>query len=663
MIKSKKIKIIVASFFVISEFFVQMYYGAWSVKAEVKCEPLPFEVTNIKGSTLYFGVPEKDKKVETINLHILNISDETIRVTTGVSKGTKYFTGDHWQVIGSKKESKEFKITYYPEGGKQEGLLEVATESCPGKIQVFSLNGGEEKIFLDKDTHDFGEKKIDDKTLPTQSFTVTNRTSGVASVTYTLEGKDVTDFSLSFAGSPAKALPSKESSIARVTFDPKTEGSKAAVLKVVAKNQAGIVMLDKTVSVQGKGMVSDPKPEDTPPVVDTKPKDTPATPLPYKPLEEIPLVGKQTELTAYLRAIFQFGLGIIAIVSMLAIMIGGYLYMFSAGGKADKAKPMITNALLGLGLALVSWIIIYTINPDLIELKGFRTIPIKLDTNTFRSPSEKASLLCSVREASWKNTTGSIGTEAIMVFNLPLDCTEKSEEIVLKVEVMKHSLVLSDSSVATVNFAKSKKELVQTIRNGQPSFLWEAKWEIPNSVEGPGWFLDGDSLYFYVQGTTTIDGKDYNSARKESSNRLEALTPKTSMCSIKDVDWTPSPKKADIRGIEADFGIRINSQCWTEKDKDTGKKKFALKIEIYNREDGQDAHAKKVFEHVAELDDSFIKMPFVVPPVEGVEGTYLTKSPSAGHYFIYATIVYANDNNKGFTERVRSTQGQDLNVQ
>lgn len=598
MIKSKKIKIIVTTVFVTAELFIQGFYFSPSVKSAVVCDPLPFEVTNIKGSTIYFGVPENGKS-EIVKINILNTSDTAMRVDTRITNGDSYFSGRHGVLIQPKSEIKDLDITFWRAagGGKQEGMLEIESLECPGKLKTFALNGEEEVIFLDKFNHDFGEKKISDKTLPTQNFVVTNRTTGTASVTYTLEGKDVADFSLSFAGSPAKALPKKESSIARITFDPKTEGNKTASLKVLAKNQAGTLVLEKTVTLQGKGVAAtptpDPKPEDTPPVVDTKPKDTPATPLPYKPLEEIPLVGKQTELTAYLRAIFQFGLGIIAIVSMLAIMIGGYLYMFSAGGKADKAKPMITNALLGLGLALVSWIIIYTINPDLIELKGFRTIPIKLELFKIKNGIPQNGVKkCTPREAKWESSTAYIGEKASMIFTMP-SCVEDKDvtNVSINVTIQKNNVNGVKGAVADIETKNFSLASGQLERDSKFPFIVRAKWRVPLPKSGTcdvrTEICEGDTLLFVADSIFTLQGGNQQGDKKTSSNELEILSSsKSTVCEIqrKEVKWADGAKFTkngadELESIEATLNVGVTSGC-NFNDEKLGYK-HALSTEFY----------------------------------------------------------------------------------
>ncbi|HRY82522.1 MAG TPA: hypothetical protein P5232_02385 [Candidatus Moranbacteria bacterium] len=88
----------------------------------------------------------------------------------------------------------------------------------------------------------------------------------------------------------------------------------------------------------------------------------------YKPMEEIPGFGRPENFPAYLMAIYKFGLWAIGMCAVFMIMIGGYMYLTSAGNNTQtgKAKGIITDAIAGLILALVSYLLLYTINPDLV---------------------------------------------------------------------------------------------------------------------------------------------------------------------------------------------------------------------------------------------------------------------------------------------------------
>jgi hypothetical protein len=59
---------------------------------------------------------------------------------------------------------------------------------------------------------------------------------------------------------------------------------------------------------------------------------------------------------------------LVIMVAFVSIVIGGYIYM-TAGGSADRikvAKTWIVSAVLGIVLALSSWIILNAINPYLL---------------------------------------------------------------------------------------------------------------------------------------------------------------------------------------------------------------------------------------------------------------------------------------------------------
>lgn len=93
----------------------------------------------------------------------------------------------------------------------------------------------------------------------------------------------------------------------------------------------------------------------------------------YTPMEEIPGFGKPEDFPGYVIAVFKFGIWTAGISAMLMIMVGGYMYMTSAGNNAsmEKAKGIITDAIIGLILALFSWLLLYTINPELVSIKIF----------------------------------------------------------------------------------------------------------------------------------------------------------------------------------------------------------------------------------------------------------------------------------------------------
>jgi len=80
---------------------------------------------------------------------------------------------------------------------------------------------------------------------------------------------------------------------------------------------------------------------------------------------------KKGDLTDFLALTYKFLVGIAGIAAVIMMMVGGYYWLF-AGGNASKvgeAKSMISGAVLGLTLALGSYMVMNLINPDLVNWK------------------------------------------------------------------------------------------------------------------------------------------------------------------------------------------------------------------------------------------------------------------------------------------------------
>ncbi|NTW13859.1 MAG: hypothetical protein HGA31_02385 [Candidatus Moranbacteria bacterium] len=70
----------------------------------------------------------------------------------------------------------------------------------------------------------------------------------------------------------------------------------------------------------------------------------------------------------YIQAIYKFALWAVGIAAMFMIAVGGMMYLTSAGNtsQTSSAKKVIFDALIGLALAIIAWLILYVINPDLV---------------------------------------------------------------------------------------------------------------------------------------------------------------------------------------------------------------------------------------------------------------------------------------------------------
>lgn len=106
-------------------------------------------------------------------------------------------------------------------------------------------------------------------------------------------------------------------------------------------------------------------------------------------LPEIPDIDPGAGIASFIKYIFVFGLGAIALLALAQMMRGGIEYVLAAGNvvKHEDAKDTIQQALIGLGLLLVSYLLLNTINPDLVNLKDpkFKLLEFKGDITTSTS--------------------------------------------------------------------------------------------------------------------------------------------------------------------------------------------------------------------------------------------------------------------------------------
>ena len=108
----------------------------------------------------------------------------------------------------------------------------------------------------------------------------------------------------------------------------------------------------------------------------------------YQPLA--PITDPSTDKTistadfpTYLQAIYRIGIAICFALGVIMFTWAGIEYIVSEamGTKAD-AKKRMSSALIGLAIVLVSYILLNTINPDLLNLK-----PLNLNNTGSAAPT------------------------------------------------------------------------------------------------------------------------------------------------------------------------------------------------------------------------------------------------------------------------------------
>ena len=77
-----------------------------------------------------------------------------------------------------------------------------------------------------------------------------------------------------------------------------------------------------------------------------------------------------TDLPSFLNSAFQFGLALAAALAVIMIIWGGVEVMLSESMfSKDEGKKRIKDAVIGLLLALFSWLILNIINPGILTFK------------------------------------------------------------------------------------------------------------------------------------------------------------------------------------------------------------------------------------------------------------------------------------------------------
>ncbi|MDD2680525.1 MAG: pilin [Patescibacteria group bacterium] len=102
-------------------------------------------------------------------------------------------------------------------------------------------------------------------------------------------------------------------------------------------------------------------------------------PIVFEPQIGIPGFNATTTMTArsttyigqLIKAFYDYGLAIGGILAAVVLMAGGLIWLAS-GGSSDKitqAKGLIIGSISGIGLLFGAWIILNTVNPDLINFR------------------------------------------------------------------------------------------------------------------------------------------------------------------------------------------------------------------------------------------------------------------------------------------------------
>lgn len=83
----------------------------------------------------------------------------------------------------------------------------------------------------------------------------------------------------------------------------------------------------------------------------------------------LPTIGGGQDLPAFISSVYSFALTVVGIAVFVQIVRAGFAWLTAAGnvGKASGAKTMMTNAVIGAILLFAAYMILFTINPDLVR--------------------------------------------------------------------------------------------------------------------------------------------------------------------------------------------------------------------------------------------------------------------------------------------------------
>lgn len=96
-------------------------------------------------------------------------------------------------------------------------------------------------------------------------------------------------------------------------------------------------------------------------------------------------------IATYITVIYQWLVGFAAVLAVLALTWGGVRWLLSGGdsGKIQEARKVIANALIGLSLALGSYLLLATLGKDFVEYKPItirQIAPIKIELEEYKEP-------------------------------------------------------------------------------------------------------------------------------------------------------------------------------------------------------------------------------------------------------------------------------------
>jgi len=109
----------------------------------------------------------------------------------------------------------------------------------------------------------------------------------------------------------------------------------------------------------------------------------------YTTLVSLPGINDTPEFKDYIIGIFNLSIGIGAVLAFVMITFGGIMYSTSDAISGRSAgREYVTNAIIGLFFVIGAWVILNTINPQILTFNlAIPTAPVKAGTPTVVTPN------------------------------------------------------------------------------------------------------------------------------------------------------------------------------------------------------------------------------------------------------------------------------------
>jgi len=86
---------------------------------------------------------------------------------------------------------------------------------------------------------------------------------------------------------------------------------------------------------------------------------------------EVPMEQSTAGIINYVKAFYNYGIAIVGIAAAIMLMVGGLIWITAQGnaGKVQEAQEYVGSSIIGLFLVFGAYMILRTINPDLVDFK------------------------------------------------------------------------------------------------------------------------------------------------------------------------------------------------------------------------------------------------------------------------------------------------------